>query len=137
MSPHSKTVQTINCGRVKKNLIAQMPSMDKVWYPACRMYPIRSCADLTSIFIFLVWGVDALQLSCALFFACNFFFIFVFLGGLLPLQSLWESVLRPRVGSYCGDTLTYLEPQSRFGEKLLEIIEFCPQTGTAVLKGLR
>ena len=30
-----------------------------------------------------------------------------------------------------------LEPQSRFGDKLLEIRVVCPQNGTAVLKGLR
>ena len=32
--------------------------------------------------------------------------------------------------------LTPLEPQSRFGDKLLEIRLGCPQSGTAVLKGL-
>ena len=32
--------------------------------------------------------------------------------------------------------LTPLEPQSRFGGKLLEIRVVCPQHGTAVLKGL-
>ena len=32
--------------------------------------------------------------------------------------------------------LTPLEPQSRFGDKLLEVREVCPQNGTAVLKGL-
>ena len=30
-----------------------------------------------------------------------------------------------------------LEPQSRFGDKVLEIRADCPQNGTAVLKGLR
>ena len=32
--------------------------------------------------------------------------------------------------------LTPLEPQSRFGDKVLEIRVECPQNGTAVLKGL-
>ena len=32
--------------------------------------------------------------------------------------------------------LTPLEPQSRFGDKLLENLMVCPQNGTAVLKGL-
>ena len=32
--------------------------------------------------------------------------------------------------------LTPLEPQSRFGDKLLEHWVVCPQNGTAVLKGL-
>ena len=32
--------------------------------------------------------------------------------------------------------LTPLGPQSRFGDKLLEICLVCPQNGTAVLKGL-
>ena len=32
--------------------------------------------------------------------------------------------------------LTPLEPQSRFGDKPLEISMVCPQNGTAVLKGL-
>ena len=34
-----------------------------------------------------------------------------------------------------GTLLTPLEPQSRFGDKLLEIRVVCPQSGTAVLKG--
>ena len=33
--------------------------------------------------------------------------------------------------------ITPLEPQSRFGDKLLEIWQVCPQNGTAVLKGLK
>ena len=33
------------------------------------------------------------------------------------------------------NVLTPLEPQSRFGDKLLEIKLVCPQNGTAVLKG--
>ena len=33
--------------------------------------------------------------------------------------------------------LTPSEPQSRFGETLLEIWLVCPQNGTAVLKGLK
>ena len=36
-----------------------------------------------------------------------------------------------------ADYLTPLEPQSRLGDKLLEIWAVCPQNGTAVLKGLR
>ena len=32
--------------------------------------------------------------------------------------------------------LTRLEPQSRFGDKALEICLVCPHNGTAVLKGL-
>ena len=36
-----------------------------------------------------------------------------------------------------GAVLTPLEPQSRFGDKLLEIRLVCPQNGTALLKGLR
>ena len=32
--------------------------------------------------------------------------------------------------------LTLLEPQSRFGDKRLKFQVFCPQNGTAVLKGL-
>ena len=38
---------------------------------------------------------------------------------------------------YCGMALTPLEPQSRFGDKVLEIRVDCPQNGTAVLKGLQ
>ena len=34
-------------------------------------------------------------------------------------------------------SLTLLEPQSRFGGKLLGIRAVCPQNGTAVLNGLR
>ena len=33
--------------------------------------------------------------------------------------------------------LTPLEPQSRFGDKLLEIGVVCPQNGTAVQKGVK
>ena len=33
-------------------------------------------------------------------------------------------------------TLTPLEPQSRFGDKLFKFQVVCPQNGTAVLKGL-
>ena len=36
----------------------------------------------------------------------------------------------------CTALLTHLEPQSRFGLKLLEFWVVCPQNGTAVLKGL-
>ena len=32
--------------------------------------------------------------------------------------------------------LTFLEPQSRFGDKPLKLQVVCPQNGTAVLKGL-
>ena len=42
-----------------------------------------------------------------------------------------------RRAQFFGRLLTPLEPQSRFGDKLLEIWVFCPQNGTAVLKGLR
>ena len=35
-----------------------------------------------------------------------------------------------------NDSLTHLEPQSRFGDKLLRIRVLCPQNGTAVLNGL-
>ena len=34
-------------------------------------------------------------------------------------------------------TLALLVPQSRFGDKLLEIRVVCPHIGTAVLKGLK
>ena len=37
---------------------------------------------------------------------------------------------------YFPPSLTPLEPQSRFGDKVLEIRVNCPQNGTAVLKGL-
>ena len=38
---------------------------------------------------------------------------------------------------YClGPILTPIVPQSRFGNKLLEISVVCPRNGTAVLKGL-
>ena len=39
--------------------------------------------------------------------------------------------------NYVWSPLTPLEPQPRFGDKLLEIRLVCPQNGTAVLKGLR
>ena len=38
--------------------------------------------------------------------------------------------------SWVERTATPLEPQSRFGDKLLDIWMVCPQNGTAVLKGL-
>ena len=38
--------------------------------------------------------------------------------------------------SYTEHALTPLEPQSRFGDKLLEIRLVCPQNGASVLKGL-
>ena len=45
-----------------------------IWYVPAR----------TSLFIF-VWGVDVLQLSCVLLFAC-----FVFIEVFLPLQGYWS-----------------------------------------------
>ena len=41
------------------------------------------------------------------------------------------------IGTAVLEGLTLLEPQSRFGDKLLGIRVVCPQNGTPVLKGLK
>ena len=57
-------------------------------------------------------------------------------------QVVWLRSQCQNSGSYQAfgliqsSVLTLLEPQSRFGDKLLESLVVCPHNGTAVLKGL-
>ena len=54
----------------------------------------------------------------------------------LPLSSCSDDI-RWAGSPLCWDTLSVLSaPQSRFGDKLLEIRVVCPENGAAVLKGL-
>ena len=104
-------------------------SVSVVTCTAYRMHLIRTCAGLP-FYVLPEVQMCFIQLSCVLL------FLFYFYRGISSTLELFEFVLRPRTALYCGDELTPLEPQSRFGDKLLEIRVECPQNGTAVLKGL-
>ena len=89
----------------------------------------RSLREGTPLFSPLLRSVRA---ACYLSDACSRFYC-AKSWAVSPRVQLCDQPVRK--GYYAG-LLTPLEPQSRFGDKLLGIWVVCPQNGAAVLKGL-